>query len=89
MSLLEKYLKGWQFRTNQPSFEPGDEIQLYVTDTEDGIPVARIGDSFIHISDGSAALVGTRIRVRVEQFDADTNVGTATMLEPVEIEADD
>lgn len=89
MSLLEKYLKGWRFRTNQPSFEPGEEMQLYVTDVEDGTPIARIGDSFIHITDGSAALVDTRVRVRVERFDDDTHTGSATMLESVEIESDD
>lgn len=89
MSLLEKYLKGWTFRTSKPSFEPGDEMELYVTDAEDGTPIARVGDSFIHISDGSAALVGTRVRVRVDRFDDDTHTGHATMLEPVEVEADD
>lgn len=94
MSLLKKYLKGWRFRTNQPSFEPGEELQLFVTDIKDenvnedgdvdGTLIARVGDSFIHISDGSAALVGSRVRVRIERFDADSHTGHARLLEPVD-----
>lgn len=84
MSLLEKYLKGWRFRTSKPSFEPGEEMQLFITDIEGNTLIARIGDSVIHISEGSPALVGTRVRVRVEQFDDNTHVGNATLLEPIE-----
>ncbi|RRJ27888.1 DUF7513 family protein [Halocatena pleomorpha] len=86
MSLFDKYLKGWRFRTNRPSFESGEELQLFVTDIEDDTLIARVGDSFIHISDGVPALVGTRVRVRVDSFDADSHVGNATLLEPIDSE---
>lgn len=84
MSLLSKYLTGWRFRTNRPSFDPGEEVQLFVTEVEDGTPIARVGDSFIHLTDGSEALVGRRVRIRIENFDSNTHVGNGTLLELVE-----
>jgi hypothetical protein len=83
MSLLEKYTKGWSFRTNTPSFSEGDEISVFVTGVEGGDPIARIGDSKLRVSSGSAALVDKRVLLRVTSFDDDSHTGEAEYLETV------
>lgn len=83
MSLLEKYTKGWSFRTNTPAFEEGDEISVYVTGIEDGTPVARIGDTKLRVTDAPSELVDKRVLLRVTSFDDDAHVGEAEYLEVV------
>ncbi|MFA1610738.1 DUF7513 family protein [Halobellus rubicundus] len=83
MSLLEKYTKGWSFRSNTPSFDEGDEISVFVTGVEDGEPVARIGDSKLRVTGGSRNLVDKRVLLRVTAFDDGEHVGEAEYLETV------
>lgn len=77
MSFVEKYLKGWQFRTSTPTLTPDDEVVVTVTgyDDEEGSAVARIGDTKLYIEDSDGADVGNRVRVRVLDFDDAINVG--------------
>lgn len=84
MSFLKQYLKGWGFRTNQPTFDPGEEIPVFVTGFEDGTAVARVGDSHLTLLDTPEDLVGSQVTVRVETFDTSTFVGEATLIEPAQ-----
>lgn len=83
MSLREKYLAGWWFRTNEPEFEPGEEVSAFVTGDDGEGPVARVGDTVLRIEDAPENSLDTRVRLRVDSFDADDNRGTATYLETV------
>jgi len=83
MSLLEKYTKGWSFRTNRPSFEAGDEISVFVTGVEAGTPIARIGDTKLRLPDAPENLVDKRVLLRVTTFDEDSHVGEAEYLRTV------
>lgn len=82
-SFLEKYTKGWSFRTNKPSFQEGDEISVFVTGVEAGTPVARIGDTKLRLTNGSADLVDKRVYLRVTEFDEDEHVGEAEYLRTI------
>ena len=83
MSLREKYLAGLTFRTNKPSFEPGEEISAFVTGYHGTTPVARVGDSILRIEGAPDDALDTRVRLRVEEFDDNDHDGTATYLETV------
>ncbi|NIB98774.1 hypothetical protein [Halobacterium sp. R2-5] len=83
MSLLEKYTKGWSFRTKTPSFQEGDEISVFVTGVEAGTAVARVGDTKLRLPDADPALVDKRVLLRVTSFDDDEHVGEAEYLETV------
>jgi hypothetical protein len=83
MSLLEKYLAGWGFRSSKPDFDPGQEITVFVTGYDGDAPVARVGDTVLRIEDAPADVVDTRVRLRVESFDDNDHTGTATYLEYV------
>lgn len=83
MSLLEKYLKGWSFRTSRPSFEPDEELTVIVSEYDDGSPVARIGDTVLHVDDVPPNAIDRRVRVRVTEFDENEHDGRATYLETV------
>ncbi|WP_276300589.1 DUF7513 family protein [Halorussus lipolyticus] len=83
MSLREKYLAGWWFRTNKPSFEPGEEISAFVTGYNGATPVARVGDTILRVEDAPEDVLDTRVRLRVEEFDDNDHHGTATYLETV------
>ncbi|WP_330630555.1 DUF7513 family protein [Halocatena halophila] len=81
MSLLEKYLKGWQFRTNTPAFEPGESVELFVFDVIDGTPVASVGDTKLFIEDAPPELAGSRAIVEITSFDDQEHTGSAKLLE--------
>lgn len=83
MSLLEKYTKGWSFRTNKPSFSAGDEISVFVTGTEAGTQIARVGDTKLRLPDAPDDIVDKRVVLRVTSFDDDSHVGEAEYLETV------
>lgn len=83
MSLLEKYLAGWTFRSTTPSFEPGEELSLFVTGYENGVAVARVGDTRLRLPDAPSGLTDKRVRLRVTAFDDDRHVGEATYEETV------
>jgi len=83
MSLFQKYLAGWEFRSNKPSFEAGDEVELFVTGREDGVQVAHVGDSKLRIADAPDGLLDKRVRLEVTSFDDNDHVGEAEYLEVV------
>jgi hypothetical protein len=82
-SFFRKYFKAWSFRSATPSFEPGDEIEVFVTGVRDGVHVARIGDTVIRVPDAPAGLVDSRVRLRITEFDDGAHEGTAEFLEKV------
>ncbi|NEU57560.1 hypothetical protein [Halorussus sp. MSC15.2] len=83
MSLREKYLAGWGFRTNKPSFEAGEEISAFVTGHDGDAPVVRIGDTILRVEGAPGDALDTRVRLRVDEFDDNDHHGTATYLETV------
>jgi hypothetical protein len=83
MSLFEKYTEGWSFRSRHPSFDVGDEVSVFVTGAEDGVQLARVGDSKLRIPDAPENSVDTRVLVRVTEFDDEDHVGEAEYLETV------
>ena len=83
MSLRRKYFAGLAFRTNKPTFEPGEEISAFVTGTEGGAPVARVGDTILRIEGAPENALDTRVKLRVDEFDGIGHRGTATYLETV------
>jgi|AntDeeMinimDraft_5_1070356.scaffolds.fasta_scaffold27358_2 hypothetical protein len=83
MSLFEKYLAGWEFRSNHPSFDAGDEVELFVTGREDGAQIARVGDSKLRLTNAPNGLLDKRVRLKVTSFDDDAHVGEAEYVETV------
>ncbi len=83
MSLLEKYLAGWEFRSNRPSFDAGDEVELFVTGRENGAQIARVGDSKLRLADAPDDLLDKRVRLKVTSFDDSDHVGEAEYLKTV------
>ncbi|PSP73533.1 hypothetical protein BRC86_08935 [Halobacteriales archaeon QS_3_64_16] len=85
MSRLDAFLKGWSFRSSTPEFEPGQEIAAFVTGRDGRGQVARIGDTILHLDtgdgNGGEDLLDTRVRLRIEDFDANDHTGRATVLE--------
>ena len=85
MSRLDALLAGWGFRTATPSFDPGAEITVFVTGSDEAGPVARVGDSRLRVDgvpDGES-LVDRKVRLRVESFDDAAHEGRATYVETV------
>ncbi|QLG26342.1 hypothetical protein HUG10_01750 [Halorarum halophilum] len=81
MSRLSAFLEGWSFRTNKPTYSAGEEITAFVTGYENGAGIVRIGDTIIRLDAVTPDLVDTKIRLRIEEFDENDHVGTATLLE--------
>lgn len=84
MSLLEKYLAGWTFRTSNPTFEVGQEIDVFLTDHRNGSAVARVGDTVLLVDDAPVTAVDDRVRLRVEAFDENDHTGQATFVESID-----
>ena len=82
-SFLRKYFKGWSFRSTTPTFEPGDELEVFLTGVRDGDAVARIGDTVIRIPDAPPGMVDSRVAVRVTDFDPSAYAGTAEFVEKI------
>ena len=83
MSLRKKYLAGWTFRSNKPTFDAGDEVELFVTGREDGAQIARVGDSKLRLVDAPTDLLDKRVRLKVTSFDDSAHVGEAEYIETV------
>ncbi|MBX0293702.1 DUF7513 family protein [Haloarcula nitratireducens] len=86
MSILDQFLAGATFRTTTPSFEAGEEIEVYVTDFDDaeGDLYALVGETRLSFVDGPRNLVGCRVLARVESFDDDAHRGTVAHLETLD-----
>jgi hypothetical protein len=83
MSVLEKWLAGWTFRTRQPDFEPGETIEVMVTSMVDGKAKARIGDSVLRIAEPPEEAENLRVLVEIEEWDSEDHIGDGTYLETV------
>ncbi|SDR26736.1 DUF7513 family protein [Natronobacterium texcoconense] len=84
MSLLEKYFKGWQFRSTTPSLEPGTEVNVFVSRYDgDGIGVVNVGDTRLYVEGVDPAHVEKRVRVEVTSFDEEKSTGRGEFREVV------
>jgi len=83
MSVREKYLAGWTFRTKTPDFEVGEEIRVIVNEQEDSVAKARIGDSMLRITEAPKNLVNKYVKVEIDEWDTDSHSGEGTYLETV------
>ncbi|SIR61581.1 DUF7513 family protein [Natronorubrum thiooxidans] len=84
MSLFKKYFKGWTLRTTTPSFEVGDEINVFVAaSNSDGNGHAYIGDTHLLIEGAGPQTVEKRVRIRVTEFDETDATGRGEFLEVV------
>ncbi|GAD53492.1 hypothetical protein MBEHAL_2252 [Halarchaeum acidiphilum MH1-52-1] len=79
----EKLTAGWSFRTSAPGFDVDDELTVYVT-ASDGDVLARVGDTALTVHGAPAGVTeGTKIAVRVSDFDASTHTGDVEYLRTV------
>jgi hypothetical protein len=83
MSIFEKYLAGWSFRTRYPDYEVGETIEAMVTEMLDGKAKARIGDSMLRIKDAPEGSENMRVLVEIDEWDTEEHVGEGTYLETV------
>jgi hypothetical protein len=85
VSLVEKYLHGWQFRSTTPNFEVGGEYQVALTgyDETERAAVARADDPKSYVDDTDRDYVDTIAQVRVTEFDRNDHIGRGTLLEVV------
>lgn len=81
-SFLQKYFKGWSFRSSTPDFEQGETIEVFLTDGTGG-PVARVGDTIIEVPDAPEEMIDDRVTVRITDFDPSDHRGTAEFVEKV------
>ncbi|SDW75619.1 hypothetical protein SAMN05443574_106175 [Haloarcula vallismortis] len=82
MSMFSKFLTGMSFRSTTPTFEAGEEIEVYVTelDEESGELVAQVGETRLHFENGETDIVGCRVLAKVESFDDTEHRGRLTHL---------
>lgn len=85
MSFLSKYLRGWQFRTTHPTLQPGSEVNVFLTEYDPGeeMGVAFVGDTRLYVKNARPEHVEKRVRVAVEEFDAEESVGHGEFVEVV------
>lgn len=69
----------WRFRTARPSFEPGQQLEVYLTgfDEAAGRGLARIGDTILEVDGARADQVDTLVHLTVDSFDSATHRGAA------------
>lgn len=82
MSMFSKFLTGMSFRSTTPTFDAGEEIEVYVTelDEESGELVAQVGETRLHFENGAEDIVGCRVLANVESFDNNEHRGRVTHL---------
>lgn len=84
MSLFGKYFAGWTFRSSEPSFEAGDEIDVFVAETNGtDAGLAYVGDSQLIVDGAGPEAVEKRVRVRITEFDETDATGRGEFLEIV------
>ncbi|ELY39697.1 DUF7513 family protein [Natronorubrum tibetense] len=84
MSVFKKYLKGWTFRSTNPSFDVGDEISVFVSETNGtDAGLAYVGDTRLIIDGAGPETVEKRVRLRVTEFDEAESTGRGEFLEVV------
>lgn len=84
MSFLKKYLKGWQFRDTSPSLTVGDELDVFVAESNSATEGhVYIGDTHLIVEGAGPETVEKRVRVRVTEFDDATATGRGEFVEIV------
>lgn len=83
MSLFDKFLYGWWFRSSRPDFEQGKELSAFVTGYDGDDAIVRIGDTTLRIPDAPAGLLDKRVRLRVTDFDGNEHDGRGEYVETV------
>jgi hypothetical protein len=84
MSFFKKYLKGWQFRDTDPSLTVGDELDVFVAEsnsTNEGH--VYIGDTHLIVEGAGPETVEKRVRIRVTEFDESDATGRGEFIEIV------
>ncbi|UWG47369.1 Uncharacterized protein HSRCO_1081 [Halanaeroarchaeum sp. HSR-CO] len=81
--MTNPFFAGFSFRTKTPSFDVGDELELFVTGQSDEGFVARVGDTILHVEGAPSGSVDTRIRARVTDFDTESHQGTVEFIEKI------
>ncbi len=84
MSLLEKYLKGWRFRSDRPDLPVNEEVAVFVTErNSDGTGVAQIGDTTLYVEGVESEHLEKRLLVHVTEYDPQEGVGRGEFREVV------
>ncbi|WP_254766173.1 DUF7513 family protein [Salinilacihabitans rarus] len=84
MSVLEKFLSGWHFRTTKPSLTPGSDVNVFVSEfSADGVGIARVGDTVLYVEGAEPEHAEKRVKVRVTEFDESDAVGRGEYVEIV------
>ncbi len=78
MSLLKRYLSGFQFRSTHPTLSPGDVVEVFLSEHTGEEGIARIGDTTLVVTDVPPEHEGKQVRVQVDRFDADDSTGRGT-----------
>lgn len=78
---MRQFLAGVGFRSNTPTFREGQQVSAFVTGHNGSTPAIRIGDSVLHLDNGAAVDVDTRVRVEVTRFDESAHEGEAELIE--------
>jgi len=83
MSVLDKFLNGFSFRTSHPSFEEGEQITAYMTGYSEGPKqgVIRVGDTVITVRNASPEQVGKLVTVELQSFYPSEHRGTAKLVD--------
>jgi hypothetical protein len=77
--MIKGLFANWRFRTAQPSFEAGQELEVYLTgfDPSSGKGQARVGDTILEVDGVRAEQVDTLVYLTVESFDEQAHRGSA------------
>ncbi len=82
MSILQRFLKGFWFRSSHPSFEEGERITGYMTgyDEDSNQGLIRVGDTVITVRNASPEMVGKLVTVEINTFYNTEHRGMATFV---------
>ena len=85
MSFVEKYLKGWRFRTTKPALEPGSTVDIFLAeyDPREDAAVAYIGDTKLYVEGATPEHVERRVRVEVTEYEDNDSHGRGRFVEVV------
>lgn len=75
--------KTWTFRTARPTFEAGEELNVYLTafDASSGRGEARIGDSILEVEGARPEQLDKLVTLKVASFDAQAHRGQAQVID--------
>lgn len=80
------FFDSWQFRSSYPSFAPGDRITVYATgyNRETDRLLARVGDTVLTVTGGTADDVDRKLTVDVKSFNDSNHTGEAELINAVD-----